>query len=147
MVSHAIRPGIGAVGAKLLYPDGTIQHGGITVGIGNITGHPWLGQSRDDPGYFGQLGLVRNVTAVTGACLMVRRQAYLDVGGLDEIALAVAFNDVDLCLKLVENGYRNLWTPYATLYHHESASRGTDLTGPQAVRFEKELIKHAPALG
>ena len=83
---------------------------------------------------------MRNVTAVTGACLMVRRQAFLDVGGLDEIALAVAFNDVDLCLKLVENGYRNLWTPYATLYHHESASRGTDLTGPQATRFEKELI-------
>jgi GT2 family glycosyltransferase len=139
MVSQAIRPEIGAVGAKLLYPDDTIQHGGITVGMGNITSHPWLGHPRNDGGYFGQLGLVRNVTAVTGACLMVRRQAFLDVGGLDQIALAVAYNDVDLCLKLIESGYRNLWTPYATLYHHESASRGTDLTGRQAVRFKQEL--------
>ena len=139
MVSHAVRADIGAVGAKLLYPDDTIQHGGITLGGGNITLHPWVGQRRDDSGYFGQLGLVRNVAAVTAACLMVRRQSYLDVGGMDEIALAVAFNDVDLCLKLLEAGYRNLWTPHATLYHHESASRGSDLSGPQAARFEKEL--------
>lgn len=139
MVSQAIRPEIGAVGAKLLYPDGTIQHGGITVGMGGVAGHRYLHQPQNGIGYFGQLILVRNVMAVTGACLMVRRQTFLEVGGLDEEALPVAFNDVDLCLKLAEQGYRNLWTPYAKLYHYESASRGTDLTGQKAVRFKREL--------
>ena len=140
MVSHAIRPGIGAVGAKLLYPDDTIQHAGVTVGMGGVAGHHYGHQPRNGFGYFGQLGLARNVTAVTGACLMLRRQAFLEVGGLDETSLPVAFNDVDLCLKLAERGYRNLWTPYAELYHHESASRGTDLVGEKAARFKKEVI-------
>jgi glycosyltransferase involved in cell wall biosynthesis len=139
MVSHAIRPGVGAVGAKLLYPDGTIQHGGVTVGMGGVAGHPYLNKPRDDVGYFGHLKLVRNVTAVTGACLLVRRQTFLDVGGLDETALAVALNDVDFCLRLVEAGYRNLWTPHAELYHFESASRGSDLTGEKAARFRREI--------
>jgi O-antigen biosynthesis protein len=139
MVSHAVRPGVGAVGAKLLYPDGTIQHGGVTVGMGGIAGHQYLNKPRDDLGYFGHLKLVRNVTAVTGACLLVRRQAFLDVGGLDETALAVALNDVDFCLKLVEAGYRNLWTPHAELYHFESASRGSDLSGEKAARFRREV--------
>jgi O-antigen biosynthesis protein len=139
MVSHAIRPGVGAVGAKLLYPDGTIQHGGVTVGMGGVAGHPYLNKPRDDVGYFGQLKLVRNVTAVTGACLLVSRQTFLDVGGLDETALAVALNDVDFCLRLVEAGYRNLWTPHAELYHFESASRGSDLTGEKAARFRREI--------
>lgn len=139
MVSHAIRPGIGAVGAKLLYPNGTIQHGGVTVGVGGVAGHQYLYKPRGDVGYFGHLTLVRNVTAVTGACLLVRRQTYLDVGGLDEVSLPVAFNDIDLCLKLVERGYRNLWTPYAELYHCESASRGSDLARAKAARFRREV--------
>ena len=87
MASHAMRPGIGAVGAKLLYPDGTIQHGGITVGVGGVAGHQYLHRSGGDIGYFGHLKLVRNVTAVTGACLMLRRQAYLEAFGLDEVSL------------------------------------------------------------
>ncbi len=111
MASHALRPGIGAVGAKLLYPDGTIQHGGITVGVGGVAGHQYLHRSGADVGYFGHLNLVRAVTAVTGACLMLRRQSYLEAGGLDEVSLPVAFNDIDLCLKLVARGYRNVWTP------------------------------------
>ena len=139
MVSHAIRPGIGAVGAKLLYPDGTIQHGGVTVGVGGVAGHQYLHHPRGDVGYFGQLVLARNITAVTGACLLLRRQSFQEVGGLDEISLPVAFNDIDLCLKLVARGYRNLWTPYAELYHHESASRGSDLAGKKAARFMAEV--------
>ena len=139
MVSHAIRPEIGAVGAKLLYPDGTIQHGGITVGMGGVAGHPYQGLPHDDCGYFGHLDLVRNVMAVTGACLMVRRQADLEVGGLNETSSPVAFNDVDLCLKLTESGNRNLWTPDAKFYHYEPASRGTDRAGQKAIRFKQEF--------
>jgi O-antigen biosynthesis protein len=139
MVSHAIRPGIGAVGAKLLYPDGTIQHGGVTVGVGGVAGHQYLRKPRGDLGYFGQLRLVRAVTAVTGACLLLRREAYLEVAGLDEVSLPVAFNDIDLCLKLVAHGYRNLWTPYAELYHVESVSRGSDLVGKNAARYARDV--------
>jgi O-antigen biosynthesis protein len=139
MASHAIRPGIGAVGAKLLYPNGTIQHGGITVGVGSVAGHQYVNRSGDDIGYFGHLKLVRNVTAVTGACLMLRRQAYFDAGGLDEVSLPVAFNDIDLCLKLVAQGYRNVWTPFAELYHKESVSRGSDQTGENAARYARDV--------
>ena len=139
MASHAVRPGIGAVGAKLLYPDGTIQHGGITVGVGGVAGHQYLHRSGGDIGYFGHLKLVRSVTAVTGACLMLRRQAYLEVGGLDEVSLPIAFNDIDLCLKLVARGYRNVWTPYAELYHEESVSRGSDRVGENAARYARDV--------
>jgi GT2 family glycosyltransferase len=139
MASHAIRSGIGAVGAKLLYPDGTIQHGGVTVGMSGLADHQYLKRPCGDPGYFGQLKLARNVTAVTGACLMVCRDKYQEVGGLNEESLAVAFNDVDFCLKLVERGYRNLWTPYAELYHLESASRGADHTAEKALRLKNEI--------
>ena len=139
MASHAVRPGIGAVGAKLLYPDGTIQHGGITVGVGGVAGHQYLHRCGGDIGYFGHLKLVRSVTAVTGACLMLRRQAYLEVGGLDEVSLPIAFNDIDLCLKLVARGYRNVWTPYAELYHEESVSRGSDRVGENAARYARDV--------
>jgi glycosyltransferase involved in cell wall biosynthesis len=139
MASHAMRPGIGAVGAKLLYPNGTIQHGGITVGVGGVAGHQYVHRSGSDIGYFGHLKLVRNVTAVTGACLMLRRQTYFEAGGLDEVSLPVAFNDIDLCLKLVARGYRNLWTPYAELYHKESVSRGSDQTGENAARYTRDV--------
>jgi GT2 family glycosyltransferase len=97
-----------------------------------------LRAARDDPGPFGSLALLRTVSAVTGACLAVRRELYQAVGGLDERNLTVAFNDVDFCLRLQEKGYRNLWTPFAELYHLESISRGDDLTGDKLIRFQKE---------
>ncbi|WP_158931949.1 glycosyltransferase [Acidisphaera sp. S103] len=139
MISHAIRPGIGAVGAKLLYPNGTIQHGGLTINAFSVADRQYLGKPRDDSGYFGHLKLVRSVTAVTAACLLVRREAYLEVGGLNEVSLAVAFNDVDFCLKLAERGYRNVWTPHAELYHLESASRGADHTAVKFARLQREI--------
>lgn len=138
MVSHAIRPGIGAVGAKLLFQNDTIQHGGLTVGMFGTADHQYLNAPRDDNGYFGHLKMARNVTAVTAACLLVRRQAYLDVDGLNEAALPVEFNDVDLCLKLAEKGCRNVWTPHAELYHLESASRGYGYTPEKALRLKRE---------
>lgn len=141
LVSHAVRPGIGAVGAKLLYPDDTIQHAGVVLGIGwpgGVAGHVYHRARRDDPSPFGQLAIVRETAAVTGACLAVRRSLFEQVGGLDEGNLKVAFNDVDFCLRLHAAGLRNIWTPFAVLYHKESASRGDDLTGEKAKRFRRE---------
>ncbi len=139
MVSHARRPEIGAVGAKLLYPDGRVQHAGVVVGMGGVAGHQYVGSRGDDPGYFGHLCLVRDVWAVTAACLAIRRETYLAVGGLDEQNLSVAFNDVDFCLRVAERGLRNLWTPYATLYHLESVSRGVDTDPVRHARFAREV--------
>ncbi len=139
MVSHAIRPGIGAVGARLLYPDRTVQHGGVVAGLFGVADHQYLQTPDTDPGYFGQLKLARNITAVTAACLLVRRDLYLEAGGLDDIRLPVAFNDVDFCLKLAEKGYRNLWTPHAELYHLESASRGADRSAAKSARLKREM--------
>lgn len=139
MVSHARRPEIGAVGAKLLYPDGRVQHAGVVVGMGGVAGHQYVGSRGEDPGYFGHLCLVRDVWAVTAACLAIRRETYLAVGGLDEQNLAVAFNDVDFCLRVAERGLRNLWTPYATLYHLESVSRGVDTDPVRHARFAREV--------
>ncbi|MHB8843713.1 MAG: glycosyltransferase family 2 protein [Nitrospirota bacterium] len=130
MVSHAIRPEIGAVGAKLLYPDGTVQHAGVVVGLGGLAGHVSRLIPGDHPGYAGRAVLVQNYSALTAACLVVRRQLFETVGGLDENNLPVAYNDIDLCLKLQAAGYRNVWTPYAKLYHHESYSRGSDHDDP-----------------
>ncbi len=141
LVSLATRPDVGAVGPKLLYSDKTIQHAGLVLGLGwpdGVAGHYGLRAARDDPGPFGSLALLRTVSAVTGACLAVRRELYQAVGGLDERNLTVAFNDVDFCLRLQEKGYRNLWTPFAELYHLESISRGDDLTGDKLIRFQKE---------
>lgn len=138
MVSHALRPEIGAVGAKLLYPDGTFQHGGIILGINGCVGHAHKGFPKDSPGYFGRANLISNYSAVTAACLLIRKNLYFEVGGLNEEHLAVAFNDVDFCLRIAEAGYRNLWTPYAELYHHESATRGTDKSATQKARLTAE---------
>ena len=138
MVSHAIRPEIGAVGAKLFYPDGRIQHAGVIVGMGGIAGHPFLFESGDSPGYFSQAALARAVSAVTGACLVVRKSVFFEVDGLDEHAFAVAFNDVDFCLKAQAKGYRNIWTPFAELTHHESLSRGHEDTPAKKARFARE---------
>jgi glycosyltransferase involved in cell wall biosynthesis len=139
MVALAIRPENGAVGAKLIYPDGRVQHAGVGLGIGGVAGHFFWGVAADQAGYFGRLQLPSNVSAVTAACLVVKRSAYLEVGGLNETDLRVAFNDVDFCLKLREKGYRNVWTPFATLFHHESPSRGLDTTPEKAARFRREI--------
>lgn len=139
MVRHAVRPEIGCVGAKLYYTDGTIQHGGVIVSIGGVAGHSHKHYPKDSPGYFSRLHLVQNLSAVTAACLLVRKSIYEQVGGLDENNLKVAFNDVDFCLKVREAGYRNLWTPYAELYHHESVSRGHEDTPEKQERFRKEI--------
>jgi len=139
MVSHAVRPGVGAVGAKLLYPNGLVQHAGVVLGIGDCAGHVHKGQLQHAPGYFSRSALTQNFSAVTGACLAVMRSKYLEVGGLDETNLAVAFNDVDFCLRLGEIGYRNVWTPFAQLYHHESATRGYEDNPEKLARFETEV--------
>lgn len=123
MVSQACRAGIGCVGAKLYYPEGTIQHAGVTLGVGGVAGHAHRFFPGSDSGYTGRLQLVHNLSAVTAACLLVRRDLYRQLGGLNEQDLGVAFNDVDFCLRVREAGYRNVWTPYAELVHHESATR------------------------
>jgi O-antigen biosynthesis protein len=123
MVSHAVRPEVGAVGAKLYYADGRLQHGGVILGRGAIAGHVDLGARPDDPGYFGRLTLTRGVSCVTAACLATRREVYDEVGGFDE-RLAVEYNDVDFCIRVRQAGYRIVWTPYAELMHHEGVSRG-----------------------
>jgi len=140
MLQHAVRPGIGAVGAKLYYDNDTIQHAGVILGIGGVAGHAHKYFKKDDHGYFSRLKIIQNFSAVTAACLLVRKKVYEDVSGLDEENLKVAFNDVDFCLKLQKAGYRNLWTPYVELYHHESVSRGMEDNTEKKKRFEKEVI-------
>jgi GT2 family glycosyltransferase len=135
MVSLALRPENGAIGAKLLYPDGTVQHAGVVVGLGGGSGHIFVKAARDEPGYFGRLQLTSNISAVTAACLLVKKSIFQEVGGLNAVELKVAFNDVDLSLKIAARGYRNVWTPYALLTHHESPSRGFDHDDP--VKFER----------
>lgn len=139
MVSQAVRPGVGAVGAKLYYPDDTIQHAGVIVGLGGVAGHAYLGQSSKFLGQASRACLTQNLSAVTAACLLVKKQVYEEVGGLDE-SLKVAFNDVDFCLRIREAGYRNIWTPFASLYHHESLSRGYEDTPEKRARFQDEVL-------
>lgn len=138
MVRQVSRPDIGCVGAKLYYPDGRIQHGGVILGIGGIAGHSHKYFSRHHNGYHSRLSLVQNYSAVTAAALLVRKSVYLEVGGLDP-DLKVAFNDVDFCLKVREAGYRNIWTPYAEMIHHESVSRGFEDTPQKQTRFNQEI--------
>jgi glycosyltransferase involved in cell wall biosynthesis len=138
MTSHAVRPDIGCVGAKLYYPDDTLQHAGVVLGIGGVAGHSHKYFDRSDDGYFSRLRIVHNVSAVTGAVLLVRKDLFSAVGGLDAEHLHVAFNDVDLCLKVREAGFLNLWTPFAELYHHESKTRGADTTSAKQQRFDEE---------
>jgi len=139
MVGQLLLPGVGAVGAKLYYPDGRIQHAGVIVGLGGVAGHSHRMCDRLAPGYCGRLLVAQNLSAVTGACMVVRREAWDQVGGLDEENLAIAFNDVDFGLRLRQAGWRVVWTPYATLYHHESISRGPDDIGPRVHGFAKEI--------
>jgi len=139
LVSHAMRPGVGAAGAKLLYPNKTLQHAGIILGIGGWAGHAHKGHSTYSAGYLGRAALISDFSAVTGACLAVQKRHFLAVGGFDEVHLKVACNDVDLCLKLGEQGLRSVFTPYAELFHHESATRGYEDTDEKRQRFANEL--------
>ncbi|MBP7142134.1 MAG: glycosyltransferase [Opitutaceae bacterium] len=138
MVSQAVRPGIGCVGAMLYYPNETIQHAGVIVGLGGVAGHGFRDFPRGTEGRFNRARLVQNYSSVTAACLVVRRAVFEQVGGLDE-ELAVAFNDIDFCLKVRKAGHLNLWTPFAECYHHESASRGAEDTPEKHERFRREV--------
>lgn len=139
MVSLAIQPGVGAVGARLWYPDDTLQHGGCITGLVGIAGHSHKHSPRSCSGYFGRAQVIQTLSAVTAACLLVKKEVFNEVGGLDEENLMVAYNDIDFCLRVKEAGYRNVWTPYAELYHHESATRGYEDTPEKRCRFEKEI--------
>nr|WP_255701496.1 glycosyltransferase family 2 protein [Afifella sp. H1R] len=140
MVSWAVQPDIGCVGAKLYYADDTIQHAGVILGIGGVAGHSHKYFPREEPGYFGRLKILQNVSAVTAACLIVRKEAYEAVGGLDEEHLAVAFNDVDFCLAVQKLGFANIFTPYAEMYHLESISRGHEDNSEKQARFFEESL-------
>ncbi len=127
MLEQAQRSEVGAVGAKLLYPNNTLQHAGVLVGVGGVANHAFSRHNNHDHGYFGQVDVIKNYSAVTAACVMVRKSVYEELKGLDEQNLAVAFNDVDFCLRLRQKGYLVVYTAYASLYHHESLSRGYDV--------------------
>lgn len=139
MVGHACRDGIGAVGAMLYYPNETIQHAGVAVGVHGVAAHVYSGHARGYPGHMSRARLAQTLSAVTAACMVVRRERFEAVGGFDP-ALGVAFNDVDLCLRLDERGWRNVWTPFAELYHHESATRGLEDSPEKRARFAKEIV-------
>ena len=138
MVSFASRDGIGCVGARLWYPDGRLQHAGCILGVGGVAGHAHKYLPRGHGGYFGRALVHQSFSAVTAACLVLRREVYQQVGGMEE-QLGVAFNDVDLCLKVRAAGYRNVWTPYAEMVHHESATRGDDNAPEKLARFSAEI--------
>ncbi len=137
MVTQAVQPGVGAVGAKLYYADDTIQHAGIVVGMGGVAGHSHLFYPRQAAGYMQRLRITQNVAAVTGACLLMPRKVFAEVGGFDE-GFVLAFNDVDLCLAVLKAGYRVVWTPDAELYHLESKTRGYEDTAEKQARFKRE---------
>jgi glycosyltransferase involved in cell wall biosynthesis len=139
MLSLLLRPGVGAVGARLWYPSGLLQHAGVILGIGGVAGHNHKGIERHNPGYWNRAILTQELSAVTAACMFVKREAFDAAGGFDEDTLAVAFNDVDLCLKIRKRGYSIVYTPYAELIHHESVSRGYETTPEKFNRFEAEI--------
>lgn len=138
MIGHGVQPGVGAVGACLWYPDETLQHGGVLLGYGGVAGHLHHMLARGRIGYFGRAVVNQRLSAVTAACLLVSKAVYEEVGGLDE-SLAVAFNDIDFCIRIRSAGYANVWTPDAQLYHFESASRGTDMAPEKFARFQSEV--------
>lgn len=139
MVSHAVREKVGAVGARLWFPNNLIQHAGVILGIGGIAGHSLKGIEKGNPGYFNRAVLTQNFSAVTAACMLIKKETFYKIKGFNEHDLHVAFNDVDFCLRLNEIGYRNIYTPYAELYHYESASRGYENTPQKFNRFEGEV--------
>ena len=143
MVEHIQRKEVGAVGAKLLYPDNTIQHAGVILGLGvgpyRVAGHSHKYISNSANGYFYRPHVIQNLSAVTGACMLTKKSLFVEVGGFDEKNLPIAFNDVDYCLKLRKKGYLIVYTPYAVLYHYESLSRGHEDTPEKQRRFLKEI--------
>ncbi|MEE4676797.1 glycosyltransferase family 2 protein [Pseudomonas alliivorans] len=139
MVSLALQPNAGAVGARLWYPDDRLQHGGVIMGPLTLAGHAHKMLPRGHHGYFGRAALIQGMSAVTAACLIVKKSIFEEVGGLNEKELKIAFNDVDLCLKIMAAGYQNIWTPNADLYHHESATRGIEDTPEKIQRFMSEV--------
>lgn len=141
IVAQLLRPGVGAVGAKLLWPNGMVQHGGVLLGVGNVAGHFGNLLADEDWGNYGRNQLVQRVSGCTAACLFLRRVDFLDVGGMDADAFPVAFNDVDLCLKIRASGKAIIWTPHAKLLHAESASRGNEDTPQKKARARREVEK------
>lgn len=141
MVGYAMQPHIGAVGAKLLYPDNTVQHAGIILGIGGIAQHCFIDNPREDVGFYGRLSVPFNYSAVTAACLMVSKEKYLEVNGLEE-DLQVAFNDVDFNLKLLKQGYYNICLNQVELYHYESKSRGDDTVDTKSAKYRRFVQEH-----
>ncbi len=139
MVSLALQPNAGAIGARLWYPDNRLQHGGVIMGPLTLAGHAHKMLPKGHHGYFGRASLIQGMSAVTAACLIVKKSIFEEVGGLNETDLKIAFNDVDLCLKIMEAGYQNIWTPNADLYHHESATRGYEDTPEKIKRFNSEV--------
>ena len=137
MAEHIQRPEVGAVGARLLWPNDTVQHAGIVLGVGGVVEHAFRGFPAEDPGVFKQLQVTRNYSCVTGACLLTRRDVFIEVGGFDEERLPMAFNDVDLCLKMRRAGYLIVYTPFAKLYRHESAGHPR-LAEPREAGFMRE---------
>ena len=138
MLMFSQREDVGAVGAKLYYPDDTIQHAGVLLGKGGIAGHLYCKFDRKSEGYLGNLHYAQELSAVTGACMMIPKHVFEEVGGLDPL-FAVAFNDIDLCIRIRKSGYKIIWTPYAELYHYESKSRGYEDTPEKQKRFQKEV--------
>jgi GT2 family glycosyltransferase len=141
LVANALRPEVGAVGARLLYQDGTIQHTGMLIGVEGIAGHESVGEPASAGGYLGRNQLLRDATAVTGACLATRRDVFMRPGGgFDELELQLAFNDIDYCLQLRAEGFRVVYTPYAVLYHLESKTRGQEQTPEKQARHRAEAL-------
>ena len=139
MVSQVVQPGVGAVGATLYYPDNTIQHAGVILGIGGTAGHGHRFYPRGHQGYLFRLHVVQNLSCVTAACMLMPKQVFEEVGGFDELNLKASYNDVDLCIRVTQAGYSIVWTPYAELYHHEAASRGYDHEPRNVERAAREV--------
>ena len=142
LVGYCMHEGVGAVGARLYYSDNTIQHAGVIVGFGGIAGHAFLGLDRSANGYFSRIICAQDLSAVTAACMMVKKEVFEEIGGFDT-DLKVAFNDVDLCMKIRTAGYRIVYNPYAELYHYESKSRGLEDTPEKVERFNGEIATFA----
>ena len=138
LVSHALREKVGPVGTKLLYPDDYIQHAGMIMGIAGLAGHAFKFLHRQNPGHIGRAGIIQNYSAVTAACLAIKRSVFNELGGFDAVSFSTAYNDADLCLRAWELGYRTVYTPHALLYHHESASRGLENNSEKKARWNKE---------
>jgi len=138
MLEFSQRADVGCVGAKLYYPNETIQHAGIIIGLGGYAAHSHREFPRDNPGYFNRLNVVQNLSSVTAACLMIKKSIYQEIEGMNSIQFKIAYNDVDFNLRVREKGYLNIFTPYAEMYHHESLSRGEDTTPEQLARFQTE---------